>query len=60
MWSPLPAAPSPPARPGVQLWFLSVFLPPGKDAQKPWTEWLLILLAAALCAAFVCSLGRRT
>ncbi|XP_053785246.1 interleukin-5 receptor subunit alpha [Desmodus rotundus] len=32
----------------------------GKDAQKPWTEWLLILLAAALCAAFVCSLGCRT
>ncbi|KAM5315051.1 interleukin-5 receptor subunit alpha isoform 3-T3 [Glossophaga mutica] len=32
----------------------------GKDEPKPWTEWLLIPLTAALCAAFVCLLGRRT
>ncbi|XP_036905431.1 interleukin-5 receptor subunit alpha [Sturnira hondurensis] len=32
----------------------------GKDEQKPWTEWLLVPLSAALCAALVCSLGRRT
>ncbi|KAF6099534.1 interleukin 5 receptor subunit alpha [Phyllostomus discolor] len=32
----------------------------GQDEQKPWTEWLLIPLTASLCAAFVCSLSRRT
>lgn len=39
--------------------FLSLFFPSGSDERKPWAEWFLIALAAAVCFLFAFSLIRR-